>query len=89
MFICAVCGCEQSRMDLVNEVFCVDEEYVLVEHIPAEICKRCEEQSVSIETSEAVRQSIKGGTVPARSIRMRVFEFAPSGIVKSADAIVP
>lgn len=79
MFSCAVCGCQQSRAGLVDEVFNVDGEYVLVESIPAEVCTRCGEQSVSVETFEAVRLAIKGGTVPARSIQMRVFEFSALG----------
>ena len=88
MFSCAVCGCKQSRLNHVDEVFNVDGEYVLVEHIPAEVCIRCGEQSVSIETSEAVRLAIKGGAAPARSIQMRVFEFASSGNARAADASV-
>ena len=75
MFSCAVCGCQQSSVGLVDEVFNVDGEYVLVERIPAEICIRCGEQSVSIETFKAVRMAVKGAAIPARSIQMRVFEF--------------
>ena len=89
MFGCAVCGCKQSRTDLVDEVFNVNGDYVLVEHIPAEVCVRCGEQSVEIETAETVRISIRGGAVPARSIQMHVFEFSSLGNVRSADAIVP
>ncbi len=89
MFSCAVCGCKQSRMDLADEVFNIDGEYVLVEHIPVEVCVRCGEQSVSIDTSETVRLSIKGGAAPTRSIQMLVFEFAAVVKAGSADVIVP
>ena len=88
MFSCAVCGCKQSRMDLVDEVFQVDGEYVLVEHIPAEVCIRCGEHSVSVETSERVGLSIKEGTAPVRSVQMRVFKFASARNSRSADANV-
>ncbi len=88
MFSCAVCGCKQSRSDLIDEVFQVDGAYVLVEHIPAEVCTRCGEQSVSIETAEAVRSSITSGATPYRSVQMRVFEFEGIGNAKAADATV-
>ena len=76
MFSCAVCGCKQSRMDWVDEVFRVDGEYVLVERIPAEVCSRCGEKSCSLQTAEAVRQAVNGGAVPERLMEMRVFRFA-------------
>ena len=76
MFSCAVCGCKQSRMDSVDEVFRVDGEYVLVEQIPAEVCSRCGEKSFSLQTVEAMRQAVNGGAVPARLMELRVFQFA-------------
>lgn len=85
---CAVCGCNQSRPDLVDEVFQVDGAYVLVEHIPAKICTRCGEKSISLETVEAVRLTIKGGASPYRSVRMSVFEFQSTANAKAADAAI-
>ena len=37
---------------MVDEVFKIDEEYVLVDCIPAEVCSRCGEQSCTFETAE-------------------------------------
>ena len=88
MFECPVCGCKQSRIEAVDEVFKIDGEYVLVERIPAEVCTRCGEQSVSLETAETVRQAVKGGAAPVRSIEMNVFEFAPAVSVRAADATI-
>ena len=75
MFVCAVCGCKESRPDAVDEVFKIDGEYVLVERIPAEVCSRCGEQSFSLETAETVRRMVNKGAIPTRSIEMRVFQF--------------
>ena len=86
MFCCAVCGCKQSRADLVDEVFNVGGEYVLVERIPAEVCTRCGEQSVGLETFDKVRSAINGESAPFRSIQMRVFEFDATGNTSVADA---
>ena len=76
MFVCAVCGCRESRSDVVDEVFKIDGEYVLVERIPADVCSRCGEQSFSLETAETVRRMVNKGAIPAKLIEMRVFQFA-------------
>ncbi len=89
MFVCAVCGCKDSRSEVVDEVFKIDGEYVLMERIPAEVCSRCGEHSFSLETAETVRQSVNGGAAQSRSIEMRVFEFVSKETVQSADAIIP
>ena len=88
MYTCPVCGCKQSRMEQVDDVFKIDGEYVLVEGIPAEVCTRCGEQSVSLKTAEAVRQAVNGGAAPARSIEMRVFDFASAEKVRAADMTI-
>lgn len=77
MFECAVCGCKESRSEVVDEVFKIDGEYVLVERIPAEVCVRCGEQSFSLETAETVRRTVSGQGVPVKSIEMRVYAFTP------------
>ena len=89
MYTCAVCGYKQSRIEEVDEVFKIDGEYVLVERIPAEVCARCGEQSVSLETVETVRQAVNGGVTPARSVEMRVFEFSTANQFQAADATIP
>ena len=83
---CAVCGCKQSRIDLVDEVFQVDGAYVLVEGIPAKICTRCGEQAVSLKTAEAIRKAVRGGELSGRSIQMQVFDFQTIEGAKTADA---
>ena len=85
---CAVCGCKQSRAELIDEVFHVDGGYVLVEHVPAKICTRCGEESISLETAEAVRLVVQGGAVPYRSVQMPVFDFETIEAAKAADATI-
>ena len=76
MFTCVVCGCTESQMELVEEVFQIDGEYVMVEGVPAEVCGRCEERSFSRDTTEKVRRAVHGEVRPAKTVQMRVFEFA-------------
>ena len=77
MFVCSACHSEESREDLIEEVFCVDGEYVLVRGIPTTVCVRCGEMSFSAETVERVRLIGRGDSVPIEVITTRVLEFAP------------
>ena len=76
MFTCSVCGAEESREELVDEVFRIDGKYVLVDHIPASVCARCGEETFSRETTERVRLLVHGKAKPTKSIALKVFEFA-------------
>jgi HTH-type transcriptional regulator/antitoxin MqsA len=76
MFRCHVCGAADWRDDRVNEVFRIEGEIVMVEHIPARVCARCGEASFSRETTEAVRRLVHSGEKPLGAIEMKVFEFA-------------
>ena len=76
MSTCAVCHAEESREALVDEVFRVDGQYVLVGGIPAMVCGRCGEQTFSRETAEKVRLMVHGETTATTSIPLPVFRFA-------------
>jgi YgiT-type zinc finger domain-containing protein len=76
VFACIVCNAEESRIELVEEVFKVDGQYVLVDGVPSMVCLRCGERSFSRETTEKVRQMVHGQAKATRSIPMRVYEFA-------------
>ena len=79
MPVCPACGADRSRDELVDEVFRVDERYVLVGRIPARVCVRCGEQSFSRETTERVRRMLHGHAEPTRSIPLGIFEFTRDG----------
>ena len=76
MFQCHVCGATASREDFVSEVFEIDGRPVLVEHIPAQICQRCGEATFSRSTTEKVRNLVRQGGTPVRSVVMDVFTLA-------------
>ena len=73
---CAICGSDESRNRLVEEIFLIDEKYVLVDHIPAKVCTRCGDETFSAETAERIRLLVRGEATPSRSIAIDVFEFA-------------
>ena len=76
MFVCPACRFTESREDTVDEVFCIDGEYVLVRGIPATVCVRCGEASFSAETAERVRLMARGNSAPSGFITTKVLEFA-------------
>ena len=76
MSTCAVCHAEENREALVDEVFRVDGQYVLVGGIPAVVCGRCGEQTFSRETAEKVRRMVHGKAKATTSIPLPVFRFA-------------
>ena len=75
MFVCSVCGADDSREEFVDEVFNIDGRHFLVEGVPCTVCSRCGEQSFSRETAERVRLMLRGESTPKRSVSMQVYEF--------------
>jgi YgiT-type zinc finger domain-containing protein len=75
-FQCHVCGSEQMRVELVNEVFLIDGRFILVEDIPANICTHCSEATFSRETTEKIRRMVHGEAEPVKSIQVDVFAYS-------------
>ncbi|MBZ0167814.1 hypothetical protein MELA_02898 [Candidatus Methylomirabilis lanthanidiphila] len=73
MFTCHVCGHTAARSEFVSEVFTIDGRRVLVEHIPAQVCQRCGEATFSRETTEQIRQLVRGAGQPIKTVPLEVF----------------
>ncbi len=76
MFKCHICGSVEGQEKLVNEVFEIDGEFVLVENIPAVVCTRCGESVFSRETTERVRKLVHEKHHPIKSVTLNVFSYA-------------
>ena len=74
--MCEVCGSEQIETGLVNEIFLIEGEFVLVENIPTTICAQCGETTFSRETTKKIRRMVHGEARPVKSIQVDVFAFA-------------
>lgn len=72
---CTVCGSDEKQSKLVEEVFRIDGQYVLVDHIPATVCTRCGDETFSRETADRIHLLVRGMAKPTRSIAVDVFEF--------------
>ncbi|MFM9970127.1 MAG: YgiT-type zinc finger protein [Burkholderiales bacterium] len=75
-FKCHACGGESATEKFISEVLDVDGRRVLVEHIPAQVCARCAEPSISRETTERIRQLVHGAGRPVKTVPLEVFELA-------------
>lgn len=75
-FKCHVCGGETARDEFVSEVLEVDNRRVLVEHIPAQVCTRCNEAAFSRETTERIRLLVHGAGRPDKTVPLEVFALA-------------
>ena len=51
------CAVRRKRQALVDEVFMINEKYVLVEGIPSSICARCGEATFSKVTGEETSEA--------------------------------
>ncbi|HAI69191.1 MAG TPA: YgiT-type zinc finger domain-containing protein [Gammaproteobacteria bacterium] len=78
MFYCHVCGSKEAKEESIQELFHIEGKPVLVENIPALICSRCGEATLSRETTEQIRQMVQGEAKPVKSISMDVFDFLTS-----------
>lgn len=76
MMACPVCHATKSKAELVRKIFEFDNEYVLVEAIPATVCQSCGERTFSGETVEHTRRIIENGVARARTVPLQVYDYA-------------
>lgn len=72
---CDVCGNATFHDERVEEVFRIDGQMVMVEHIPARVCDRCGDATFDRETVERVRRTVHGKNQPTRHVSLDVFAF--------------
>jgi YgiT-type zinc finger domain-containing protein len=76
MFQCHVCGATEAHPEWVNEVFLIEDKFILVEHIPATVCNHCGEVTFSRETTEKIRRMVHGEAQPVKTVQLDVFAFS-------------
>ena len=73
---CDVCGNTAFHQQLVEEVFHIEGQLVMVEGIPARVCDRCGDATFDRQTTEGIRRMVHGEKRPTRRVNMDVFAFA-------------
>jgi len=72
---CDVCGNASFHEERIDEIFEIDAQMVMVEHIPAQVCDRCGDATFDRETTEQVRRMVHGQNQPTRHLNLDVFAF--------------
>ena len=76
---CTFCGGE-LRKTTVTFSYDEDEAYILVEHVPAEICLRCGEKLYTPEVTDALLQFAKQTVKPSKMIHVPVYDFTENPV---------
>lgn len=71
---CTFCGGELKKTT-VTFSYEEDDIYILVEHVPAELCSQCGERLYTPEVTEALLHLAKQPVKPARIIHVPVYDF--------------
>ena len=73
---CEVCVAGDRRPQLIRYSLSMNDRLILVDHVPAEVCNRCGEVTLSPDVVERLQQTVWHQDTPARVIETPVYEFA-------------
>lgn len=73
---CDVCAAGRRRPQLIRYSLSMADSLILVDHVPAEVCDRCGEVSLSPDVVDRLQQTVWKREPPARIIETSVYEFA-------------
>ncbi len=76
MFTCHVCGSHEAEKKEISQLFDIDDEAILVDHIPATVCIQCGEVIFDIDTAEHIRVLLHDGNKPTRIAEIPAYDFA-------------
>jgi YgiT-type zinc finger domain-containing protein len=72
---CEVCSIGSRRRQAIRYTLSTPQGVILVEHVPAEVCDRCGEVTLTPEVVERLQQTIWKNEPPARMLETPVYEF--------------
>ena len=73
---CDVCVAGERRAKLIQYSLPMAGGLILVDHVPAEVCDRCGEVTLSPDVVERLQQTVCDRHSPARIVETPVYEFA-------------
>lgn len=73
---CEVCGTGEREDKLIRYSLSIGDRFVVVEHVPAMVCNRCGETTLTPEVVERLQKTISTTRTPDRMIETPVYEFA-------------
>jgi len=72
---CVFCGGKVIERE-VTFTYEEDDKYLIIEHVPAQVCTRCGEKTYSPEVTEQILRLARKEVKPARKIQVPVYDFA-------------
>ena len=72
---CVFCGGSMVKSK-VTFTYEEDEKHLIIEHVPAEVCKMCGEKMYSPEVTDELLRFARNEFKPARKIEVPVYDFA-------------
>ena len=76
---CAFCGGELKK-STVTFSYEEDETYILVEHVPVEVCPKCGERLYTPEVTDTLLQFAKQPVKPTKMIHVPVYDFTERAV---------
>lgn len=73
---CDVCGLDQRQPRLIHHSITIDDQLIVIDHVPAEVCPRCGEVSIAPEVVERLQNTIWQHQTPSRTIETPIYEYA-------------
>ena len=73
---CEVRGVGNRQPQLVRYSLSLDEQLIVVEHVPAEVCSHCGETSFRPDVVETLQKTVWERRQPTRMIETPIYEFA-------------
>jgi len=72
---CVFCGGNAVK-SMATFTYEEDEKHLIIEHVPADVCKRCGEKMYSPEVTDELLRFASNEFKPARKIEVPVYDFA-------------
>lgn len=72
---CDICGGTMTEQ-LVTYSLIYNDRFVVVENVPARVCRQCGEQLFDPDTVERLQRTVWEGKTPARMVETPVFDLA-------------
>ena len=76
---CVFCG-GPLRSGTVTFTYEADEVYILVEHVPADVCGHCGERMYTPEVTDTLLEIVHRKTAPTRMLHIPVYDFAQAEV---------
>ena len=72
---CDVCGAGERKLQKIRYTLAIGERLVVVDHVPADVCDRCGEISLSPDVVERLQHAVWEER-PSKVVETEVYEFA-------------